>query len=126
MARGFPVEGERGPYVGDVVVPVPTCQPDELVRHVAGRVEPPPEPPAAVAVVTANGAAIGRVDSKSLKDADREATMLDVMEIVPDTVRPSVLLAKVDERVSGRFVTNPEGVLLGMVDPDADLPPAAS
>jgi hypothetical protein len=39
------------------------------------------------------------------------------MEVVPDTLRPHVELSQVDERVAGRLVTTPDGVLLGAVDP---------
>lgn len=122
MARGLPVEGKRGPYVGDVVVPAPTCRPDERVADVDAS-----QAPLAVVAGTGDstgaGVAIGRVDAKALADADPTATILDVMEIVPDTLRPRVPLSRVDQRVSGRFVTNPDGVLLGMVDPDFELPP---
>ena len=94
MAFGLPVEGTRGPYVGDFLVPVKTCPPDRLE---AGAV-----------VVTPHGVAIGRVDDISGQ-----------VDLVPDTIRPSVPLSDLDERAAGQLVSNPDGVLLGAVDPTA-------
>jgi hypothetical protein len=65
-------------------------------------------------VLSEKGLVIGMVD----KDADG-ATALEAMDPVPDTIRPSVPLADLDERSAGHLVTTPEGVLLGAVDPEA-------
>lgn len=113
MAAGLPVEGERGPYVGEVLIPIPTCRPDERAAGVAARVDD------RAAVVTGEGVVVGLVDVGRLTGAPEAATLLDLMEVVPETLRPSVLLADVDKGVAGRLVTTPEGVLLGAVDPAA-------
>lgn len=110
MAAGLPVEGERGPYVGEALIPVPTCRPGEHAAEVASRGEE------RAAVVTADGIVVGLIDVERLRGAPEAATVLDLMEIVPDTLRPSVLLADVDKRVAGRLVTTPDGVLLGAID----------
>ena len=96
MAYGLPVEGTRGPYVGEFLRPVKTCPPDDL------------HGPAVV--VTAGGVAIGTVDEGS-----------STMDPVPDTIRPSVPLSDLDERAANQLVTTPDGVLLGAVDPESDI-----
>ena len=113
MAFGLPVEGTRGPYVGSALVEVPTCRPGEPAAAVGVRLGDDGQ----AAVLAANGAAIGVVDVHSLRHAPEGATVMDVMEVVPDTLRPSVLLEKLDDRVAGRLVTTSDGVLLGAVDP---------
>ena len=112
MAAGLPVEGERGPYVGEALVEIATCAPDD----VAAEVEAP------AAVVVGERVAIGFFSEEAQRDAPDGATVLDVMEVVPDTLRPSVLVEDLDSRVAYRLVTAPEGRLLGAVDPAA-LPP---
>ena len=113
MAYGLPVEGTRGPYVGSALVDVPTCEPDEPAGAVAVRLGDAER----AAVVTGARVAIGLVTAHDLRHAPEGATVMDVMEVVPDTLRPSVLLEKLDSRVAGRLVTTPAGVLLGAVDP---------
>ncbi|MGH9223457.1 MAG: hypothetical protein ACRD2W_06650 [Acidimicrobiales bacterium] len=121
MAFGLPVEGTRGPYVGSALVDVATCRPDEPVSSVDGH----------AAVVTGERVVIGEVTAEARRGADaglrgpnavEGATVMDVMEVVPDTLRPSVLLDKLDSRAAGRLVTTPDGELLGAVDPSV-LPP---
>lgn len=114
MAHGLPVEGERGPYVGSALVEVATCRPDEPAADVAARTSGDP-----VVAVTCDGMAVGSVDPDRLAGAGPDEKVMDVMEVVPDTLRPSVPLADADERVAGRLVTTPGGVLLGAVDPSA-------
>ena len=118
MAYGLPVEGTRGPYVGSALIDVPTCRPEEPAAAAGVRLGNEGR----AAVVAGRGVAIGLVDVHSLRHAPEGATVMDVMEIVPDTLRPSVLLEKLDDRVAGRLVTTPDGELLGAVDPTA-LPP---
>jgi hypothetical protein len=113
MAYGLPVEGTRGPYVGSALIDVPTCRPEEPAATVGVRLGNEGR----AAVVTGRGVAVGLVDVHSLRHAPEGATVMDVMEIVPDTLRPSVLLEKLDDRVAGRLVTTPDGELLGAVDP---------
>ena len=111
MAHGLPVEGEAGPYVGGALVDVPTCGPRDDASEVAARLEADGQDRAAV--VTAEGIAVGLV---RLDDLRSGGTVLDRMELVPDTIRPHVPLSNLDERTAGRLVTTPEGVLLGAVD----------
>jgi len=40
-----------------------------------------------------------------------------MMEVVPDTLRPSVPVEQLDDRVACRLVTTPGGTLLGAVNP---------
>ena len=118
MAYGLPVEGEAGPFVGDHLLSVPTCRPDEMASDVAARLAAAGEDRAAV--VTGDGVAVGLVTLEHLGAAEGEARRQPVladMEVVPDTLRPRVELSQVDERVSGRLVTTPDGVLLGAVNP---------
>ena len=115
MAFGLPVEGEAGPFVGDHLLDVATCRPDEAAPDVVGRLLGGGEDRAAV--VAPGGEAIGLVTVEQLEAAEPSETVLERMEVVPDTLRPHVELSQVDERVAGRLVTTPDGVLLGAVDP---------
>jgi CBS domain-containing protein len=115
MAYGLPVEGESGPFVGDHLLEVPTCKPDELAADVAARLAEAGQERAAV--VAGAGEAVGLVTLEQLRGDDGRATVLARMEVVPDTLRPHVALSQVDGRVAGRLVTTPDGVLLGAVDP---------
>ncbi len=116
MGAGLPVEGSRGPYVGGAIVDVATCRPGEPAAEVAARIDE------RAAVVTPAGVVVGLVDPERLGKAGEDDTVLDVMEVVPSTLRPSVLLADVDERAAGQLVTTVDGVLLGAVDPAALQP----
>lgn len=114
MAAGLPVEGERGPYLGSALVDVPTCAPTDAVGAVRERL---PGGAPGMAVVTEDAIAVGWVDRDRLAGAASPSSpVLDVMEPVPESLRPSMLLADLDARVAGRLVTTPEGRLLGAVD----------
>jgi len=113
MAAGLPVEGERGPYLGSALTDVATCGPGDRVGDVAGRLG---DGVAGLAVLAGDRIAVGWVDADRLSSAPSPSTpVLDVMEPVPESLRPSILLADVDSRVAGRLVTTPEGELLGAV-----------
>ena len=101
MAFGLPVEGTRGPYVGDHLTPVRTCPPDRL------------DGPAVV--ITEGGVAIATV-GEGVGDVGEDGPDFEPM---PETIRPSVPMSDVDEKIAGRLVTTPDGVLLGAVDPEA-------
>ena len=113
MAAGLPFEGEGGPYSGESLVDVPTCSPSAKASDVDLDGAP------GAAVISAEGLAVGWVDEERLGSARPEATVLEVMELIPDTIRPSVPLSDLDERTAGRLVTTSEGVLLGALDPAA-------
>jgi hypothetical protein len=115
MASNLPVEGTRGPYVGQFLVDVPTCRPDELATDVAAGLTGD----GVVVTVGRDQIAVGKVDAERLRRALPDQTILEIMEVVPQSLRPSVLLADVDERAAGRLVTTGEGGLLGALDPSA-------
>jgi hypothetical protein len=118
MSYGLPVEGEMGPFAGSALVEVPTCQPDDDASEVADRLEAAGEERAAV--VAGKTMAIGVVGFDDLRSEEAAGPRVrDRMEVIPDTIRPSVELSRLDERTAGRMVTTPDGVLLGAVDPEA-------
>lgn len=115
MDFNLPVEGERGPYIGQRLVEVVTCRPDDDADAVAGRL-----PPGGRMVVTVGDrTAVGEIDAGRLRGARPGQRVCEIMEVVPRTLRPSVLLADVDERAAGRLVTTSDGRLLGALDPEA-------
>ena len=114
MAHDLPVEGEAGPFVGGALIDVPTCGPHDDASDVGARLEADGQERAAV--VTAEGIGIGLV---RLDDLRSGGSVLDHMELVPDTIRPHVPRSSLDQRTAGRLVTTPQGRLLGAVDPAA-------
>lgn len=115
MDFNLPVEGERGPYIGQHLVEVGTCRPDDDAAGVAGRLPPDGR----VVVIVGDGVAVGEIDTGRLRAVRPGLRAFEIMEVVPRTLRPSVLLADVDERAAGRLVTTSDGGLLGALDPDA-------
>lgn len=115
MSFGLPVEGEDGPYAGDVVSDVPTCRPDETVSDVAGRLR---EAEAGRAVVTNDkDVVLGLVELAALEAEAPEAAVGDVMRVSPSTVRPSVLASSLAERDADEvLVTTSDGRLLGAAE----------
>ncbi len=116
MGFGLPTEGDDGPFVGERLTPVVTLDPDLTVAEAVARLD---ELDAADAVVVAEGFAVGAIEAKALADADDRAPLLEVMDVVPPTVRPSEtvpgLAAEGVERV---LVTDPDGRVLGEVHID--------
>ena len=115
MAFGLPVEGDEGPFAGDATVPpASTCSPDESAAEVARRLA---ELGADRVLVLGPGdVVLGMARSPALEEAG-EKTMAEVMEVVPTTIRPSVVassLADADEPV---VVTTAAGTLVGVVEP---------
>jgi hypothetical protein len=113
MAFALPVEGDDGPFAGQAVSEVPTCDAGGTAADARAALD---EAGTDVAiVVSCHGLAVGAVDRDALAGADPGAPLLDVMEVVPGTVRPSVTL----DSLSGRsLVTTSDGRLLGEVVPD--------
>jgi hypothetical protein len=73
-----------------------------------------------VAVVVYGGLAVGSVNAERLDGAAADDRLLDVMAVVPSTVRPSVVLAALAESGAERvLVTDPDGRLLGEATADA-------
>jgi CBS domain-containing protein len=119
MAFGLPVEGEDGPYAGQGVAEVPTCRPDEGASDVAARLGR--EGADRAVVVNEHHVVVGVLEVATAGEAAPEASVLDVMDVSPSTVRPSVLLSSVAESDADQvLVTTSDGTLLGSVDPDAE------
>ena len=114
MAYGLPVEGEDGPFVGELVEELPTSGPDLTVAAARSRLEESGVDE--VVVVAGENVAIGLVDVEALEGADGDDRLLDVMAPVPGAIRPSVTAASLADRdVERVLVTTPDGRLLGMV-----------
>ncbi len=119
MAYGLPVEGSDGPFLGAQLVEVPTCDVAGTVgdaRHLLRQ-----SGAETVVVVAGNGLAVGEVDGETLDGHDDADALLEVMDPVPTTVRPSVTLASVAEAGGGaRLVTTSDGRLLGQIEVEVD------
>ena len=111
MAYGLPVEGSEGPFLGGELSEVPTCDAGATIadaRAAIGDAE-------AVIIVAAEGLVVGEIDAEVLPTLPAEAGVLDVMDPVPTTVRPSVTVAALAEAGGGsRLVTTSAGRLLGL------------
>lgn len=111
MAYGLPVEGQDGPFLGDRLSEVPTCDAGATVadaRALIGDAD-------AVVIVAGDGLVIGEIDAEALPGPAADAAVLDVMDPVPTTVRPSVTVAALAEAGGGsRLVTTSAGRLLGL------------
>ncbi len=108
MAYGLPVEGEDGPFLGDQLSKVPTRDAGTTVAAArealngAGR----------LIVVAGDGLAVGEVDADALEGHADDVALLDVMNLVPTTVRPSVTVAAA-QGGGPQLVTTADGRLLG-------------
>lgn len=111
MGFGLPIEGEDGPFVGERVTDVLTLAPDDTVADARSRLADADAP---VAVVVAGGLAVGAVEREGLAEAGDDQRLLDVMDVVPPSVRPSATVPELAESGADRvLVTDPEGRLLG-------------
>ncbi|HEX2047797.1 MAG TPA: hypothetical protein VHF27_08535 [Acidimicrobiales bacterium] len=118
MAYGLPVEGEDGPFVGQQVQPVATCEVGATVADARRALEESGED---LLVVVAEGLAVGQVEADELTQHAEEEPLLDVMSPVPSTYRPSVTVeALAEDGGDGRhLVTTSDGRLLGAVTIEA-------
>ncbi len=113
MAYGLPVEGDDGPFVGEQVTPLPTCSPDQTVGEARAQLEG--SDAGEVVEVGGDDLAVGLVDADRLDGAADDARLLDVMAVVPSSIRPSVTIASLAEREGERaLVTTSDGRLLGV------------
>lgn len=111
MAYGLPVEGVDGPFLGGELSEVPTCDAGATVADARAAIGDA----GAVIVVAGDGLVVGEIDAEALPGHAGEAAVLDVMDPVPTTVRPSVTVAVLAEAGGGsRLVTTPAGRLLGL------------
>jgi CBS domain-containing protein len=119
-AAGLPVEGsgKHGLRVADATSKgVPTC-------HVGGRVGEVRDRARAAGwetcvVVAGDGVVVGRLRSPAW-DSDLDATVGEVMEPGPSTVRPDAALEPLVGRMRKKstpqvLVTDPQGVLIGVL-----------
>ena len=114
MAYGLPVEGADGPFLGDDLVTVTTCDVGATVGDARPLLGESP------VVVLAGGLAVGEVDADTLSGHGDDEALLDVMDPVPTTVRPSVTVAAAGESGGGRqLVTTSDGRLVGQAFVDA-------
>lgn len=125
MAYGLPVEGTDGPFLGDQVVAVASCGADATVGDARGLLDGM-DPDAVVVVLAADGLAVGEVGRDTIAGQDDGDLLLDVMDPVPTTVRPSVTVASLAEAGGGRrLITTSDGRLLGQAvvePPDGEEP----
>jgi CBS domain-containing protein len=112
MAYGLPVEGDDGPFVGQVVTEAVTCDVGATVGEARTRLG---DAGAGAAVVThGDRLAVGEIDEETLAGADDDRRLLEVMGPVPSTVRPSVTVSSLAGAHEHRvLVTTPDGRLLG-------------
>lgn len=119
MAYGLPVEGDDGPFVGERVTPVPTCRSDQTVADARKVLEG--SDAGEVIVVAGDDLAVGLVDADRLDGAAGGTPLLDVMAVVPSSIRPSVTVASLAEREGERaLVTTSDGRLLGVAEVEGE------
>lgn len=144
MAYGLEVEGEDGPYVGSRVRPMATCRWDETIAearasamtlgveiehihhdheghdHEGHEGHGRSKDEVVVAVLGPGDLVIGGLSAEVLVHAGDGDPVLQVMNPVPSTVRPSTtvesLMGSKDRR---SVVTTSDGRLLGVFDADA-------
>lgn len=114
MAFGLPVEGEEGPFAGDALVAVATCGPDDKVNEALARLLD--DGGDRSVVVNERDVVLGLAERGDLEQSDPQAIVATVMGLSPTTVRPSVLVSSVAHGESPAIVTDPQGMLLGVVE----------
>jgi hypothetical protein len=119
MAYGLPVEGDDGPFLGGRARAVTTCPVGATAgeaRRVLGGGG------GSTVVVVADGLAVGELGIADLDGRADDRPVLDLLQPVPSTVRPSVTVASVADAGGGRrLVTTSDGHLVGaaVVEPEA-------
>lgn len=117
MAYGLPVEGDDGPFAGEMAAEVPAVGPEQPASEVLDRLRTKGSDRAVVTV--ADSVVIGLVERGAVEDADPGTRVERVMTLSPTTVRPSVEYATLQEQGDEHvLVTTPDGRLVGMVEPD--------
>jgi hypothetical protein len=119
MAYGLPVEGDDGPFLGSRLAEVTTC--DVTARVADARRALDASGGDTVVLVHAGGMAVGEVDRGSIEGMAGDVDLLDILDPVPTTVRPSVTVASLAGAGGGeRLVTTSDGRLLGVASVAAD------
>src|SRR5439155_16042944 len=129
---GLPLEGTKGVRAGEYVrADVPTCRLEERLQEVRSQIS------AAgwdtCIVVNASGVVLGRLGRKALA-SEEDVAVEAVMTAGPSTVRPSITLADIVERMQSQkltsaLVTRSDGRLVGVLrrsDAEAALEAASS
>ena len=112
MAYGLPVEGTDGPFLGGRLSEVPTCDVGLTVGDARKVLEGSPD--GSVIVLAGDELVVGEFEAGTLQGRDDADRLLDVMDPVPTTVRPSVTVTSLAESGGGRrLVTTSDGRLLG-------------
>lgn len=120
LAHNLPAEGEQAdvPTAGRLArTDAVTCALEERADVVRGRIEGSPY---GFALVTSpGGVVLGRLRASVLVDV-ADGTAEELMEPGPSTVRPDTPAAALAKRLADRdlktaIVTNPDGVLIGIV-----------
>jgi CBS domain-containing protein len=112
MAYDLPVEGDDGPFLGQRLEPVPTC--DVALTVADARQAMDTSESDVVVLVDAAGLAVGEVEREALEGQADDVRLLEILAPVPSTVRPSVTVASVADAGGGqRLVTTSDGRLLG-------------
>ncbi|MGI9021730.1 MAG: hypothetical protein ACR2HV_00585 [Acidimicrobiales bacterium] len=120
MAFGLPVEGDDGPFVGERVTALRTCDATGTVGQARRLLQ---DADSDVVVVTHEGLVVGDVDGEALAGSGDDRPVLEMLRPVPSTYRPSVpfpeLAGPEPKRV---LISTPDGRLLGeaLVEPDHD------
>src|SRR5438876_10705890 len=115
---GLPLEGTKGARAGEYArADVPTCRLEERLQEVRHQVSAAGW--ATCIVVNASGVVLGRLGRKALASAE-DATVEAVMTAGPSTVRPSITLADIVERMQSQkltsaLVTRSDGTLVGVL-----------
>ena len=112
MAYGLPVEGTDGPFLAGQLSHVATCDVGLTVADARRVLDD--SPGESVSVLAGDGLVVGEFEAGTLHGRDDGDRLVDVMDPVPTTVRPSVTVASLAEGGGGsRLVTTSDGRLLG-------------
>src|SRR2546428_12401696 len=115
---GLPLEGTKGARAGGYVrVDVPTCRLEERLQEIRRRVSGAGWD--TCIVVNESGVVLGRLGRKALA-SEEDVAVEAVMTAGPSTVRPSITLAAIVERMHGQkltsaLVTRSDGRLVGVL-----------
>jgi len=120
-ATGLALEGSAGPRAGDHVrADVPTCRLDEPLADVQARVRASGWE--TCIVVNEHNIVLGRLGRRVLR-SDDDVSVEEAMTAGPSTIRPSVTLESILERMrtrnlTGALVTRSDGTLVGLLRRD--------
>jgi CBS domain-containing protein len=118
MAYGLPVEGADGPFLGGQVSEVATCDVGLTVGDARRLLDETAA--GSVVVLAGDSLVVGELEAEMLHGHGDDERLLDVMDPVPTTVRPSVTVESLAQAGGGRrLVTTSDGRLLGQATVEA-------